>query len=150
MNKFNKNKFTAVVLGVLLVLVVAAVVALGIRLGKSQTYTSLSSGDYIVGTLDSTGEFKKDGGNIVTKEFYKIDGLTVKVKEDSEVAYRLYFYKENKEFISSTNNFGVTYNGTIPEDVVYFKIVINPINDSDISQWDIINYSSQVNVKYYK
>ena len=36
------------------------------------------------------------------------------------------------------------------ETAEYFKITINPTNDSDISQWDIINYSSQVNVSIYK
>jgi len=149
-NLFKNNKFLAVILGLLLVLVISAVISLGVRLGQSQTYTSLSSSDYVVGSLDDTGAFVKDGGCIVTEEYFEIDGLKVEVKEDADLAYRIFFYDENKEFISATNNFGVTYNGVIPETAEYFKITINPTNDSDISQWDIINYSSQVNVSIYK
>ena len=146
----NKNKFLSITLGLVLILVISAVIALSVRLGQSQTYTSLTSNDYVVGTLDETGVFAKDGGCIVTEEYYSIEGMKVEVKEDAELSYKLYFYDENKEFISATSNYGVNYNGVIPETAEYFKITINPTNDSDISQFDIINYSNQVSVKYYK
>lgn len=147
MKKVLKNKWLIIVVGVL---VLAAALGLIIRMGSSQTYATLSATDYEVGALDTAGAFKKNAGSFVSKDFYEVDGLSVKVEEDAELSYQLYFYDAEENFISATNQFAVTYNGTIPEDAELFKIVINPTNDDDISTFDIINYGSDVEVRYYK
>lgn len=147
---FKSNKAKTVTIALLFVLVVSAVISLGVRLGQSQTYAYLGHDDYVVGTLDNTGAFTKNGGSFVTEDYYEVDGLAVTVKENAELSYKLYFFNEDKEFISATNNFCVTYNGVIPEDAAFFKISIDPTNDDDISIYDIMNFSSQVEVKYYK
>lgn len=146
----NKNKILKVSLVLLSVLVLSLLVSFGIRLGTSQSYTSLTSNDYVVGTLDASGKLKKDPTSFVTEDFIAIDGLEITVDEDSKVSYKLYFFNENKELISATNSWGVDYNGTIPEDAEFFKLSITHESDTDISLADIINYSSQVNVKFYK
>lgn len=148
--RLKSNKGLAVVITLLVALIAIAVVSLGVRLGTSQTYTALSSEDYVVGTLNADGEFAKDGGTIVTEDFIEIDGLKVDLDENSKLSYKLHFFNEDKEFISSTNAWGVDYNGTIPEDAEYFKVSIHPVEDDDISQFDILNYTSKISVKYYK
>ena len=100
----NKNKVLKISLVLLSVLVLSLIVALGVRLGTSQSYTSLTSNDYVVGTLDSSGEFQKDPTSFVTEDYIEIDGLNVNVKEDAKVSYKLYFFTEDKEFISATNS----------------------------------------------
>lgn len=147
MKTFFKNKWLILVVGVL---VLAAAIGLIVRMGSSQTYTTLGATNYEVGALDETGAFKKNAGSFVSTDFHTVEGLTVKVEEDAELSYQLYFYDEEENFISSTNSFGVTYNGTIPEDAKLFKIVITPTNDDDISTFDIINYNSDVEVRFYK
>lgn len=147
MKYFIKRNWWLLVLGVL-VLVGAA--GLCVRMGTSQTYAKLSANNYVVGSLDETGEFTKNAGSFVSKDFYDIKGLSVKVDKDADLSYQLFFYDEDENFISATNNFGVTYNGTIPENAELFKIVINPTNDDDISTFDIINYGSDIEVRYYK
>ena len=147
MKKLFKKKWPVLVIGVL---VLAAAVCLLFRMGSSQTYTTLSATNYEVGALDETGAFKKNAGSFVSTGFYDVDGLSVKVEEDAELSYQLYFYDAEENFISATNNFGVTYNGIIPENAELFKIVITPTNDDDISTFDIINYSSDVTVRFYK
>ena len=147
MFKKKTGKIALIVVGILV-----AIMAIGlcVRMGSSQTYTTLSATDYQVGALDETGAFMKNPGTFVSKDFYDVDGLTVKVDEGSELSYKIYFYDAEENFISATNSFGVTYNGTIPADAELFKIVINPINDDDISTFDIINYGSDVEVRFYK
>lgn len=147
MKRTKTGKIALIVVGILV-----AIMAIGlcVRMGSSQTYTTLSATDYQVGALDETGAFMKNAGSFVSKDFYDVDGLSVKVDEDAEVSYQLYFYDAEENFISATNNFGVTYNGTIPEDAELFKIVINPTNDDDISTFDIIKYESDVEVRFYK
>ena len=147
MTKSKKSKIALIIVGIL-VLIMA--VGLCVRMGSSQTYTKLGATDYEVGTLDNTGVFMKNAGSFVSKDFYDIKGLSVKVDEDADLSYQLYFYDAEENFISATNNFGVTYNGVIPEDAELFKIVITPTNDDDISTFDIINYSADVTVRYYK
>ncbi len=150
MKKLFKSKgFTTALIIMGLVLVVG-MISLLVRMGTSQTYTTLSASDYQVGSLNATGEFEKNAGSFVSKDFYDVDGLSIKVEDDADLSYRIYFYDENKEFISSTNSFAVTYNGTIPENAELFKIVINPMNDDDISTFDIISFSEKVNVRFYK
>lgn len=147
MKRTKTGKIALIVVGILV-----AIMAIGlcVRMGSSQTYTTLSATDYQVGALDETGAFMKNAGSFVSKDYYDVDGLSVKVDEDAEVSYQLYFYDAEENFISATNQFGVTYNGTIPEDAELFKIVINPTNDDDISTFDIINYESDVEVRFYK
>lgn len=147
MTKSKKSKIALIIVGIL-VLIMA--VGLCVRMGSSQTYTTLSATNYEVGALDETGAFMKNAGSFVSKDYYDVDGLSVKVDEDAELSYQLYFYDAEENFISATNQFGVTYNGVIPEDAELFKIVINPTNDDDISTFDIINYSADVTVRYYK
>jgi len=146
----RKNKTLTVILVLVSVLFGSLLLSMGLRLGKSQSYDALSANAYIVGTLDANGEFAKDGSEFVTEDFITVDGLQINVKENAKLSYQIYFYDENKEFISSTNDFGVSYNGTIPENAEFFKIEINPTEDTDISEWDIINYSAQIEVKFYK
>lgn len=145
-----KKKTGKIALIVVSILVAIMAIGLCVRMGSSQTYTTLSATDYQVGALDETGAFMKNAGSFVSKDYYDVDGLSVKVEEDAEVSYQLYFYDAEENFISATNNFGVTYNGTIPENAELFKIVINPTNDDDISTFDIINYESDVEVRFYK
>lgn len=149
-NYKKKNKLMVAGIVFLGVLILSVIVSLGVRLGGSQTYTKLAYGDYVVGTLNETGEFTKSGGSFVTEEFTSVDGLKITVKEDADLSYRIYFYGEDDAFISSTNSFAVDYNGIIPESAETFKIVITPMNDDDISLYDIMNYSADVEVKFYK
>lgn len=147
MLKTKTGKITLIIVGIL-VLIMA--VGLCVRMGSSQTYTTLSATNYEVGALDETGKFTKNAGSFVSTGFYDVEGLSVKVDEDADLSYQLYFYDAEENFISATNNFGVTYNGTIPEDAELFKIVITPTNDDDISTFDIIKYESDVEVRFYK
>ncbi|MFQ6752528.1 MAG: hypothetical protein ACLRFL_03090 [Clostridia bacterium] len=147
MKRTKTGKIALIVVGILVAIMI---IGLCVRMGSSQTYTTLSATDYEVGALDTAGAFKKNAGSFVSKDFYDVDGLSVKVEEDAELSYQLYFYDAEENFISATNQFAVTYNGTIPEDAELFKVVINPTNDDDISTFDIINYGSDVEVRYYK
>lgn len=146
----RKNKIFGITAAVIGVLVLVMLAGLCFRMGKSQTYTSLSATSYEVGALNSAGEFEKNAGSFVSKEFHDVKGLSVKVDEDAELSYQLFFYDAEENFISSTNSFGVTYNGAIPESAELFKIVINPTNDDDITTFDIIKYESDVEVRFYK
>ncbi len=147
MKKFFKKNWLIAVVGIL---VLVAAIGLCVRMGSSQTYTTLSATNYEVGALDEAGKFTKNAGSFVSTGFYDVDGLSVKVDEDADLSYQLYFYDAEENFISATNNFGVTYNGVIPEDAELFKIVITPTNDDDISTFDIIKYESDVEVRFYK
>lgn len=145
-----KNKKFTICIIVVSILLLVGILGLCLRMGLSQTYTTLSATDYQVGALDENGAFVKNAGSFVTKEFHDVEGLSIKVEKKAELSYQIYFYDAEEKFVSATNSFGVTYNGIIPEKAELFKIVINPINDDDITTFDIINYSSDVQVRFYK
>ena len=146
----RKNKIFGITAAIVGILVLIAAIGLCVRMGTSQTYTSLSATGYEVGALDSTGAFEKNAGSFVSKDFHSVEGLSVKVDEDADLSYQLFFYDAEENFISATNNFGVTYNGVIPEGAELFKIEITPNNDDDITTFDIIKYESDVEVRFYK
>ena len=85
--KLLKKNWLIAVVGIL---VLTATIGLCVRMGSSQTYTKLGATDYEVGALDDTGAFMKNAGSFVSKDFYDINGLSVKVDEDADLSYQLY------------------------------------------------------------
>ncbi|MCM1043270.1 MAG: hypothetical protein NC350_03560 [Corallococcus sp.] len=143
-----------VIVSIVLVLLIGAVTVMGIALNKQITTRTLGASAYSIGSLDEAGEFfVKDSSCIYTKEFVTTDGLQIKLAEDAEIQYKLYFYGENDEqektLISVTEYLTADLDtSAIPEGAKFVKIVIDPLNDDEISSLEIRGYASQLEVTY--
>lgn len=137
---------------ILIALLVGAVIGLAVTLNNQITTATLGSTAYAIGALDENGEEVKDTSVIRTKNHVTVDGLKIEIADKAEIQYKLYFYGENdkgeKEFISATEYLTANFNGTIPANAKFVKIVIDPLEDAEVSILEVGNYAKQLEVTY--
>ena len=144
---------------------VAAMSVLGVVLGgaalikqvnSDKTREISSTFGYEVGLLDEeTGRDKSGGTAWRTKDFVSVNELAVDVDEDDgSISYTLYYYDEDKAFLSKGTTLTLDYKGAtdteMPSDAEYVRIVFTHTNDTDISSSDIRNYTDLYKVSYSK
>lgn len=141
-----------VIVFVLVALLIGAVVTMAVTLDRQITTATLGVTAYAIGTLDENGEYAKGTSTIYTKNYVTVDGLTIQLAEDADIQYKVYWYGENDkdeiELIETTEYLTADYNGTIPADAKYAKIVIEPLNDEEISWLEISGIAKQLVVTY--
>ena len=85
------------------------------------------------------------------KDYYSVDGLTIELKDKATVTYKLFFYDEDKEFIDMTSDLSLNYNNSsIPTTAEYFRVMITPTNDAEVSWNEISTYAGQLTVTVNK
>ena len=144
---------------------VAAMSVMGVVLGGAALIKSCSNDKtreisstfgYEVGLLDDeTGRDKSGGTAWRTKDFVSINELAVDVdEEDGSVSYTLYYYDEDKAFLSKGSTLSLDYKVATdtekPSDAEYVRIVFTHANDTDISTSDIRDYTDLYKVSYSK
>ncbi len=153
MRKFmsrNKTRWLLVMLA--LIALTSVVVVLGIRLNKQATTTTVSAATgYDIGTLDANGKVTKSTENIYLKDYITTDGLKVTIKEKADIQYKLYFYTEDKTFESSSSSWlKADFDGNVPATAKYVRVVIDPIEDAEVSVLEVFGYANQLTVTYNK
>lgn len=99
-----------------------------------------------IGALDDNGDFVKNTASIVSKDFVSTDGLTIKLQENADVSYKVYFFDTDKAFVSATEAQSADFAGTIPENAKFAKIVITPLHDAEVSIFEMSGYAKQLTV----
>lgn len=151
--RFNvKNtKTMVVVIAVVLVLLIGAVGILAVRLNKSITTKTIPATAYGIGSIDDSGKVVKSSEHIYTKDYITVDGLKVTVKEKADVQYKLYFYDADKTFLSTSLSWlAKDFDGVIPESAKYVRVVISPVDDTEVTILEIIGYANQLTVTVNK
>lgn len=145
-----------IVTAVLFVAIITALVVVIVKVSKNDKTATVGYRSYEIGTLNETGEFAKSNESIVTKEYITVKGLTVELKEDANVQYRVFYYTKDNEtgkmtFVSATELTGSDLAvNAIPATAQYAKILIVPTRDSEVSDKEVKNYANQVIVTYNK
>ena len=143
----KKTKTLGIVATVLSVLALAAVASIVVVLNDQIDEVQLKTWDYEVATLDAEGDVDESEANVVTKDFITVDGLQIKVVDEAEITYQVFFYDEDEDFISNTEalatDFDVT---TIPETAEYVKILITHEDDDEIDGGEKNEYSKMLEV----
>ncbi len=98
-----------------------------------------------------------DGGDvrgtiaIRTKGFVPLNGLTVDICDNAGITYQIFWYDENKVFISCTEELVVDFDmSQTPELAEYARFMIKPVNDPEVSSSEIREYASELNVEWNK
>jgi len=101
--------------------------------------------------LDAEGKYEQGTTSIYTKEYHSVDGLTVEVDEDATVKYSIFFFDKDEKFVDKTSDLSLNYDGTsTPETAEYFKIMITPTNDAEVSWSEIGRYAGMLTVTVNK
>ncbi len=146
----KSNKVMLAVLCIAVIVLVGTVTVLAIQLNRTTTATLFGTA-YAVGTLDDNGKVAESKENIYTKDLISVDGLKITVKEKADVQYKLYFYDADKAFVSASEEWlTADFEGTIPDTAKYVRVVIDPIEDNEVSVFEVLGYANQLTVTYNK
>lgn len=110
--------------------------------------------NYKIGGLNAEGKYEETKQSIYTKDAFKCEGLNILYDFDSTITYKVFFYDNSGNYISSTESLEADYKDEIPSDAYYARIVITPIwtegtddNDKEINIFQIYKYAKQLTVK---
>lgn len=138
---------------VLIAMLSVAVIFAFVKIDKNEKTKTLGTNSftYAIGLLDAEGEYEQGTSSIYMKDYYSVDGLTVELKDKATVTYKLFFYDEDKEFIDMTSDLSLNYDSSsTPATAEYFRIMITPTNDAEVSFFEINNYAGQLTVSINK
>lgn len=138
---------------VLIAMLSVAVIFAFVKIDKNEKTKTLGTNifTYAIGLLDAEGEYEQGTSSIYMKDYYSVDGLTVELKDKATVTYKLFFYDEDKEFIDMTSDLSLSYDSSsTPATAEYFRIMITPTNDAEVSFFEIDDYAEQLTVSINK
>ena len=145
----NKNKKLGIVATVLSVLALVGVASTAVVLNDQIDEVELKFWDYKVATLDAEGEVDESEANVVTKDFITVDGLQIKVADEAEITYQVFFYDGEEDYISNTEALVTDFDATtIPETAEYVKILITHEKDDEIDGGEKNEYSKMLEVTH--
>ena len=157
MSSFKKRMSTSnikwIITFVLIAMLSVAVIFAFVKIDKNEKTKTLGTNSftYAIGLLDAEGEYEQGTSSIYMKDYYSVDGLTVELKDKATVTYKLFFYDEDKEFIDMTSDLSLSYDSSsTPATAEYFRIMITPTNDAEVSFFEIDDYAEQLTVSINK
>lgn len=157
MSSFNKrlnaNNVKWIISFILIAMLSIAVVFAFVKIDRNEKTKTLGTNSftYAIGLLDAEGEYEQGTSSIYTKDFTSVDGLTIEIKDKATITYKLFFYDSNKEFVDKTSDLSLNYDGSsVPATAEYFKVMITPTNDAEVSWNEIGTYASQLTVTVNK
>lgn len=132
-----------------------AIIFAFVKIDKNEKTKTLGTNlfTYEIGLLDVEGEFEEGTSSICMKDFQDVDGLSIEIDDKATITYKLFFYDADKEYIaeSVTSDLSSNYDSSLtPETAEYFKIMITPTNDAEVSVFEINDYASQLTVTVNK
>ena len=157
MVKFKKEKVKGFMIAVSCLLSIATFMAVAIGMSNAtKTTQTVRSREYVLGSIDESGKVIDSKKSIVMKDTHNVDGLTIDIDEEkATVSYRVVFYGEDGEYLSTTETLQTDYDATsTPETAETFNIVITPyqVDDEDvkINMFTIGKYAKQLDITYNK
>ena len=155
MAKFNLRskrtwkKILSIGLGILLT--VGAVVGISALTRKSEETRKEINPKYAIGGLTEQGKYLETEESIYTKDAFECQGLDIELDFRSNVSYRVFFYNEDSEFVSSTSKLIANYDEeTTPVVAKFARIVITPNDDTEIKWYEKAGYANQLTISVSK
>ena len=157
MVKIKREKLKGIMVLASCLLSVATFMTVAIGMSKStKTTATLRSVEYTLGNVDEDGKVIESKKAIVMKDTKNVDGLAIDIdEENATVTYRVVFYGEDGEYISTTESMATDYEEEItPDGAETFRIVVTPNQvdgeDVQIGTLSVGKYAKQLAVTYNK
>lgn len=157
LNKHVKSDSIKWIIAFLLIIgIVITSSVLLVRVSRLENKQTVSTSVYSRGGLNSTGGYVDTDESIYTKKYISAKGLEVSIVEDATVTYELFFYQDidgKHTFMTKSGSLRTDLaadSEIIPEGADYVRIVITPLNDDNISLFEVRKYAKQITVKHSK
>lgn len=125
------------------------------KIDNLQANRKLTANDYNVGSISvETGKVIESKQNFYSG-IYEIEGSEIVVEDDCTASYRVFFYDEDKAYISCTETLTEDLaTDSIPEGAKYFRVIVTPgLVDGEPVECKFTNtgkYISQVSITIEK
>lgn len=145
--RMSATNIKLIVSFVLIAILSIAVVFAFVKIDRNEKTKTLGANSftYAIGILDSEGDYEQGTTSIYTKDYHSVDGLTIEVKDDATVTYKVFFYDENQDFINMSSDLS-----EVPDNAEYFRVMITPTNDAEVSFFEIDDYAEQLTIRINK
>lgn len=157
MKKRNSTlKWIAIALSLVLSIVAVCSAMIGIFKSPSDAPDEVGLFGYSLGTVDESGKVVESKKSAIQKEMQTVNGMDIQLDEETAtVTYKVVFYDENKDYISTTESLSVDYNAELtPENAKYFRVIITPYQvdgeDVTLTLFNKAKYVEQLEVTYKK
>ena len=157
MVKFKKEKVKSFMVIVSCLLSVATFMTVAVGMSKSAKTTATVRGvEYTRGNVNNSGNIIESKKSIVMKDTKNVDGLAIDIdEENATVTYRVVFYGEDGEYLSTTESMAADYEEEItPDGAETFRIVVTPNQvdgeDVQIGALSVGKYAKQLDITYNK
>ena len=152
MTKQKKDTFKWIIVFVLIALIAGGTIFSVVTLRKNETSKTVSALSFEIGNLNESGGFNKnDTSTMVTKNMLKLEDIEIILPEDSGVVYKVFYFDEDGDFISSSEYLDThEFKDEPAEGATQVKIVVKPVSDPEISFFEIPKYAKQITIKVSK
>jgi hypothetical protein len=153
--KKEKVKTLFIVLSFVLSLITTIAVCFGIA-NATKTTETVGVTAFELGSVDESGKVIESKKSSVMENAQNVDGLTIDIDEETAtVTYRVVFYGEDGEYLSTTETLETDYDATsTPETAETFRVVITPDQvdgeDVKINIFTMNKYAKQLEITYNK
>lgn len=145
----KKTKLWLIVLTVLIGVIALSCATFALKINNSITTDSVSFTAYSIGSLDEQGKPVSSSESLYTEAYYSVDGLKVQLKEKANVTYKLFWYDSEKNHIGETVELSDDYSGCL-EGASYFRVLVTPIDDAEVTIFELMTYAGQLNITFNK
>lgn len=128
-----------------------AIMGVGALLNKEDETTKVINPTYAIGGLTEQGAYLDTKASIYTENAFECQGLDIEMDFKNNVSYRVYFYDEDNDFLSSTTMLTSNYDeNTTPIFAKYARVVITPKEDDEIKWHEKNGYAKQLTIEVNK
>ncbi len=115
--------------------------------------------NFSVGSLSTVGKYVDSEGSIYTKEAFECQGLKITLDFEDTISYKIFFYEDNGDFISSTELLEDSSTPTLPSGATHARIQIVPdwealditnAKEQVINWYEVSKYTKQMEIKVNK
>lgn len=151
----RRDKAKWIITFIILAVLVVGMVLTCLKFSDLETTAKVRTTAFEIGGLDAQGAEVKNTGTIRMKNSISIDGLSIRIDEDADITYSVFFYKldqDGKEvFISATDVQSVDFvTSLIPDSAEFCKVVITPVGDAEVSGFELVGYVNQLAITFNK
>lgn len=151
----SRNKSEKILFVVLALVMIAVCIVMVSKVNKLESKKTVGAFSFEIGSLTSEGVEVKNTGSIRLKKAINADGLEIKLAEDANVKYKVFFYEVDEDgkevFISASEELSADFDATtIPANAELCKVVITPVGDAEVDLLEVEGYAKQLTISYNK
>lgn len=144
-----------VVAFILIAVLLIGMVVLSVKVMDKDNTKTVGAFAFEIGGLDEAGKEINDTSCIRLKKAINVDGLEIKIAEDANVEYSVFFFavdeEGNETFVSSMLALAEDFDATsIPADADICRVVIEPTMDAEVGIFEINTYAKELAISYNK